>query len=39
MHCARWQTCHMVVDHLLPMLVLIFIPIWLGSYWFSKWQK
>jgi hypothetical protein len=39
LHCARWETCHMLVDHLLPMLVLIFIPIWVGSYWFSRWRK
>lgn len=39
MHCARWQTCHILVDHLLPMLVLIFVPIWLGSWWFSRWKK
>ncbi|HVZ81026.1 MAG TPA: NrsF family protein [bacterium] len=39
MHCARWQTCHILVDHLLPMLALIFVPIWLGSYWFSRWRK
>lgn len=39
LHCARWETCHMLVDHLLPMVVFIFIPIWLGSYWFSRWRK
>ena len=39
MHCARWQTCHVLVDHLLPMLVLIFVPIWVGSYWFARWRK
>jgi hypothetical protein len=38
-HCAHWETCHMLVDHLLPMLVLIFIPIWVGSYWFARWKK
>jgi hypothetical protein len=39
LHCARWETCHMLVDHLLPLLVFIFIPIWIGSYWFSRWKK
>ncbi len=39
LHCAHWETCHMLVDHLLPMLVLIFLPIWIGSYWFSRWRK
>jgi hypothetical protein len=39
LHCARWETCHMLVDHLLPMLVLIFLPIWIGGYWFSRWMK
>jgi len=39
LHCAHWETCHMLVDHLLPMLVLIFLPIWLGGYWFSRWRK
>jgi hypothetical protein len=38
-HCAHWETCHMLVDHLLPMLVLIFLPIWIGGYWFSRWRK
>ena len=39
LHCAHWETCHMLVDHLLPMVALIFIPIWIGSYWFSRWMK
>lgn len=39
LHCAHWETCHMLVDHLLPMLVLIFIPIWAGTYWFSRWRR
>jgi hypothetical protein len=39
LHCARWETCHMLVDHLLPMLVLIFLPIWIGGYWFARWRK
>jgi hypothetical protein len=39
LHCAHWETCHMLVDHLLPMLVLIFIPIWIGGYWFKRWKK
>ncbi len=39
LHCAHWETCHMLVDHLLPMMVLIFMPIWIGSYWFSRWRK
>jgi hypothetical protein len=29
----------MLVDHLLPMLVLIFLPIWIGGYWFARWRK
>jgi hypothetical protein len=39
LHCAHWETCHMLVDHLLPMVAFIFLPIWLGSYWFSRWRK
>ncbi|HEY5038546.1 MAG TPA: NrsF family protein, partial [bacterium] len=39
LHCAHWETCHMLVDHLLPLLVLIFLPIWIGGYWFSRWKK
>ncbi len=39
LHCAHWETCHMLVDHLLPLVALIFIPIWAGSYWFSRWMK
>jgi hypothetical protein len=39
LHCAHWETCHMLVDHLFPMLALIFLPIWIGSHWFSRWKK
>lgn len=39
LHCAHWETCHMLVDHLLPMLALIFLPIGVGSWWFSRWRK
>jgi hypothetical protein len=39
LHCAHWETCHILVDHLLPMVAFIFIPIWIGSYWFSLWRK
>ena len=39
LHCAHWETCHMLVDHLLPMAALIFIPIWVGSRWFSRWRR
>jgi len=39
LHCANWQTCHMLVDHLMPLLALNFIPIWIGSYWFSRWKR
>ncbi len=39
LHCAHWETCHMLVDHLLPLVLLIFLPIWVGGYWFSRWMK
>lgn len=39
LHCAHWESCHMLVDHLLPMVLFLFAPIWLGSYWFSLWKK
>jgi len=39
LHCANWQTCHMLVDHLMPLLALNFIPIWIGSFWFSRWKR
>jgi len=39
MHCARWESCHMFVDHMLPMMLLIALPIWLGSFWFARWKK
>lgn len=39
LHCARWDTCHILVDHLLPMVALIFVPIWIGGWWFSRWRK
>lgn len=39
MHCARWESCHMFVDHMLPMVFFIALPIWIGSFWFSRWKK
>ena len=39
LHCARWETCHMLADHLLPLAVFLFIPIWIGGYWFARWKK
>ncbi|SRR5579871_2283964 len=39
LHCAHWETCHMLVDHLLPLAAFLFIPVWIGSYWFSRWRK
>ena len=38
-HCEHWESYHMVVDHLLPLILLIFLPIWIGSFWFSRWKK
>lgn len=38
-HCAHWERCHMLVDHLMPMAIFIFLPIWIGSFWFSRWKK
>jgi len=39
LHCSHWERCHMLVNHLLPLALFIFIPIWAGSFWFSRWQK
>jgi len=39
MHCARWESCHMFIDHMLPMVLLIALPVWIGSFWFSRWKK
>jgi len=39
MHCARWESCHMFVDHMLPMVLLIALPVWAGSFWFARWKK
>jgi hypothetical protein len=38
-HCEHWESYHMFVDHLLPMVVFIVLPIWIGSFWFSRWKK
>jgi hypothetical protein len=38
-HCVHWESYHVVVDHLLPMAIFIFLPLWVGSYWFSRWRK
>ena len=39
MHCARWETCHMFMDHMLPMVLLLALPIWVGSFWFARWKN
>jgi len=39
LHCEHWETYHMVVDHLLPLILFIFIPIWVGAFWFARWKK
>lgn len=38
-HCSHWECCHMFLNHLMPLWVFIALPIWIGSYWFSRWQK
>jgi hypothetical protein len=39
LHCSHWECCHMLLNHLLPMVVFLFIPIWAGTYWFSRWAR
>jgi hypothetical protein len=39
LHCAHWQSYHMLMDHLMPMVLFLFIPVWAGTYWFSRWAK
>jgi hypothetical protein len=38
-HCSHWECCHMLVNHLLPLVLFLFLPIWAGSYWFSRWKR
>jgi hypothetical protein len=38
-HCTHWEWTHILVNHLLPMAVFIVLPIWIGSYWLSRWKK
>ena len=38
-HCHHWECWHVVVNHLMPLTVFIFIPILIGSYWFSRWNR
>lgn len=38
-HCTHWETGHVLVNHLLPLAVFIALPIWIGSYWLSKWER
>jgi hypothetical protein len=39
LHCSHWECCHMLLNHLLPMVAFLFIPIWAGTYWFSRWAR
>lgn len=39
LHCDHWESNHMFVDHLLPMVLFIVLPIWVGSFWFARWKK
>lgn len=38
-HCQHWECWHVLVNHLMPMAVFIFVPILIGSHWFSRWNK
>ncbi|HVM31717.1 MAG TPA: NrsF family protein [bacterium] len=38
-HCSHWETTHVLVNHLLPLGIFIALPIWVGSYWFSRWER
>jgi len=38
-HCAHWEIFHVLVDHLLPMLVGLFLPLAVGSFWFLRWRE
>lgn len=38
-HCAHWEVCHVLVMHVLPMGVAIFVPVYAGSFWFSRWRR
>ena len=38
-HCSHWECCHMLVNHMLPLVLFLVLPIWIGSFWFSRWNK
>lgn len=38
-HCTHWEFFHVLVDHLLPMVVFLFLPMYAGSLWFSRWKS
>jgi hypothetical protein len=38
-HCTHWESTHVLLNHLLPMLLFIVVPIGVGSYWLSRWKK
>jgi len=38
-HCAHWETGHVLVNHLLPLVAFIALPIWIGSFWLSLWER
>jgi hypothetical protein len=38
-HCTHWETTHVLVNHLLPLALFIALPIWIGSYWLSRWER
>jgi hypothetical protein len=38
-HCTHWETTHVLVNHLLPLAVFIALPIWIGSFWLSLWER
>jgi hypothetical protein len=38
-HCSHWECCHVLVNHLFPLAAFIFLPIWIGSHWFSRWNR
>jgi hypothetical protein len=38
-HCTHWECTHILINHLLPMALFIVVPIWISTYWLSRWKR
>lgn len=38
-HCPLWDAHHLLVAHLLPVALCVFIVTFLGAHWFARWKR